>query len=185
MRAPVAEAGRTCARLHAPVTVPPAPGNELVAAHVMGTSVQPGRRVTLTTCWNIGLPLLYIRYQVMALPPAMAAGTIQHDAALYVPTEVFTAWTVRMIAVETATGHRLATLTRVGHPLVPAHAIHMRPRSRPVAPDHGYPSRLYTHREGGFAVDFDGAFWDLADPIWAGSFGNPPRPGTTPFRRER
>lgn len=52
--------------------------------------------------------------------------------------------------------------------------IQLQPRSQAAERGKAYPYRLYTHCGVDYAVDFDASFWDLADPAWAGSNGNPP-----------
>lgn len=181
-RAPAASAsGAAPARLRLTYNVAPARGNDMVVSHVAGTGVRPGERVALTICSNTGTPPIYTRYQVTLLM-ATVAGDIDTDAALFVPSGTFGAWTVRVIAVDAATGRLVATATRMGRAPTPAHGLRLQARSRHVATGRPYPFRLYTHCGVDFATDFDGSFWDLADAAWAGSYGNPPSAIGNPFQ---
>jgi len=101
---------------------------------------------------------------------------------LFVPSGTFDAWTVRVIAVDAATGRLVATATRMGRAPTPAHGLRLQARSRHVATGRPYPFRLYTHCGVDFSTDFDGSFWDLADAAWAGSYGNPPSAIGNPFQ---
>ena len=63
--------------------------------------------------------------------------------------------------------------------------VELRSKSARVEPGRAHPFRLHTHCGVDFNVDFDGSFWDLADPAWAGTGGgNLPasRPIGNPFQ---
>ena len=64
----------------------------------------------------------------------------------------------------------------------PVHGIQIHPHSPRVVPGRTYPFRLRTHCDVGFAVDFDGGFWGLADAAWACSGGNPPPGIDNPYQ---
>lgn len=52
--------------------------------------------------------------------------------------------------------------------------VELRPHSARVQPGTTVAFRLATHCGVDFATDFDGSFWDVADPAWATRGGNPP-----------
>jgi hypothetical protein len=52
--------------------------------------------------------------------------------------------------------------------------MELTPHSQPVEVGKAYPLQLYTHCGVDYSVDFDAAFWDLADPAWQSRNGNPP-----------
>ena len=54
--------------------------------------------------------------------------------------------------------------------------------SQPAELGKAYPFQLYTHCGVEYAVDFDGAFWDLADPAWQSRSGNPPSGIGNPYQ---
>jgi hypothetical protein len=52
--------------------------------------------------------------------------------------------------------------------------LELTPHSQAVVVGKPYPFQLYTHCGVEYAVDFDAALWDLADPAWQSQNGNPP-----------
>jgi hypothetical protein len=167
-----------------------------ISVRAAGSGCRPNEMVELHVCWT-GAPSPprphphYTRYRLVSIVRATRRGILDALVTIPVPARAYVAYTVRVIAKDARIGNRLATTTMSrliasrpgggGTETIPG--IEVQPHSPPVAQGVAYPFTLDTHCGVGFSVDFDGAFWDLADAAWADSNGNPPPRIGNPFQQ--